>query len=210
MIILPNLLRYVLDKPSFRRLSEGLIRAQYILSAPLGSIGAVMLMLYPFNPGTMWSIWLCPAYLAYLVTFGRDLMHNGNRGLDLFRAISLNAMLLPINLSGAINSLQQVWTGRKIPFQRTPKVSGRTAATPVHIVAQFGLFLVVAIQVPLRFAAGEWLECLFFLSYAAAFGYAMHVFIGWQAAGEDLFGGLERRPRLLLKSLWEKSLVHKG
>jgi cellulose synthase (UDP-forming) len=210
LIILPNLFPYILDKPSFRRLLEGLIRAQYILSAPLGSIGAVMLMLYPFNRGTMWSVWPWPAFLAYLVTFGRDLMHNGNRGADLFRVISLNAMLLPINLSGAINSLRQLWTGRKIPFQRTPKVSGRTAATPVHIAAQFGLFVVVSVQAPLWLAAGEWLACLFFLSFAAAFGYAMHVFIGWQAAVEDLFGGLERRPRLLLKSLWAKSLVHRS
>src|SRR2546422_3685333 len=39
-----------------------------------------------------------------------------------------DALPISINFAGAINSLQQLWTGRKIPFQRTPKVPGRTAA----------------------------------------------------------------------------------
>jgi hypothetical protein len=187
LIILPNVLRYFLDRPSLRRLWEALVRAQYILSAPLGGLCLLMLILYPFD--SVWSVWLLPAFLAYLTSFGRDLMHNGNRASDLFRAMALNAMLLPINLSGAFNSIQQLWTGRKIPFQRTPKVPGRTAATPAHIAAQLGLLLVVAIQVPVHAVTGEWLKCLFFLFYAVAFSYALRVFIGWHAAVEDLRNG---------------------
>src|SRR5439155_163563 len=81
--------------------------------------------------------------------------HNGSRALQLFRAMALNAMLLPINLAGAINSLRQLWSGRKIPFQRTPKLQGRTAAAPVQIAAQFGLLLFAAAEAKIRYAAGE-------------------------------------------------------
>src|SRR5439155_10722130 len=101
LIILPNLVRYVVKRPSARRLWEGLIRAQYILSAPLGSTATVALAFYPF-PGAVWSAWPALAFLAYLVLYARDLRHVGKRGSDLFRAISLNAMLLPINLAGAV------------------------------------------------------------------------------------------------------------
>lgn len=38
LIILPNLLRYFLARPSLPKLVETLLRAQYILSAPLGSL----------------------------------------------------------------------------------------------------------------------------------------------------------------------------
>ena len=178
LIILPKLARYVVVRPSFRRVWEGLIRAQYILSAPLGSIGALVLALYPFMPRTAWSDWAALAFLAYLVAYARDLVHNGNRGSDLFRAMSLNAMLLPVNLAGAVNSIRQLCTGRKIPFQRTPKVDGRTAATPLHVAAQLALFLLACSEAPLRLVSGEWLPGLLFLTWAVALGYALHAFAG--------------------------------
>src|SRR5437016_13628282 len=195
VLIVPNVFRYFWARPSLQRLSETLIRTQYILSAPLGSVSVVVLMLHPFD--TAWSATALPALLAYLFVFQRDLVHNGSRALQLFRAMALNAMLLPINLAGAINSLRQLWSGRKVPFQRTPKVRGRTAATPVHIAAQFGLLLFAAAEAKIRYAAGEWLAFLFFACYAAALSYTFHVFIGWRAALEDGLGGVELRLRSL-------------
>jgi cellulose synthase (UDP-forming) len=209
LIIMANLFRHFLDQPSFRRLWEVLIRSQYILSAPVGCIGALILICYPFKPDTIWSIWPLLAFLALIAVFRRDLMHCGNRGPDLLRAISLNAMLLPINLAGTIKSVQQLWTGRKIAFQRTPKVNERTAATPVHIAAQFGLLLFAGLQVPVQLIAGEQLRSLFFMIYAVLFGYAMHVFIGWRAAIEDAIGGLYAKPLVLSKLPWGESTEHK-
>src|SRR5206468_3925180 len=132
------------------------------------------------------------AFLPYLFVFRRDLKHNGNRPPELFRAMALNAMLLPINFAGAINSLQQLWTGRKIPFQRTPKVPGRTAAPPVHIAAQFGLLLFAITEAKQRCAAGQWVACLFFAWYAAALGYAIRTF-GDAASGSS--GDVRRSTR---------------
>jgi hypothetical protein len=136
-------------------------------------------------------------------------MHSGNRGGDLLRAISLNAMLIPINLAGAINSLHQLWSGKKIPFQRTPKVKERTAATPIHISAQFGLFLFVCSQVLFWLGTSEWLRSLFFLFYVGFYGYTLHIYIGWHEAVEDLFAGNDFRPRPLLKLFSHKLIVHK-
>jgi hypothetical protein len=52
-----------------RRLSEALVRTQYILSAPLGSIAILVLTLAPFAPGTAWSSWPLLAFLAYLLAW---------------------------------------------------------------------------------------------------------------------------------------------
>jgi hypothetical protein len=87
------------------------------------------------------------------------------------------------------------------------KVDSGTAARPAHIAAQFGFLLLAGIQVSLRLAAGRWMECFFFGFYAAAFGYALQVFIGWHAAMEDFFGGLKPQPRLLSKQSWNKSVL---
>jgi cellulose synthase (UDP-forming) len=159
-------------------------------------------MVCPFDAAS--SVWPLIAYFAYLLVFERDLMHNGDRQSDLFRAVGLNAMLLPINISGAIHSIGQLWTGRKIPFQRTPKVQERTAATPGHIAAQLGLLLLALVQVLVQYRAGHWITCLLFASYSAACGYALHALIGWKTVLEDGLGGLKLRLRNMLTPLLQK------
>jgi cellulose synthase/poly-beta-1,6-N-acetylglucosamine synthase-like glycosyltransferase len=203
LIILADLWRYLLQRPGAARLGETLIRAQYLLGAPLGSIGVVVLLVCPSTPGAVWTPWALPAFAAWLVIYGRDLRHNGGRLADLFRALALNAMLLPVNLAGALNSIGQLWTGRKIPFQRTPKVRDRTAAPPLHVAAQFGLLLLTGMQLQASIAAGDWLDGAFFASYAAGFAYSLHEFIGWGAARDDLILGLGEGPRALLERLRE-------
>src|SRR5262249_55584371 len=157
-------------------------------NAPLGSLGTLALF-YPFTPGTVGSTWLILAFCAYLVSYARDLKHNGNHGSDLFRVLALNAMLLPINVAGAINSLQQLWTGRKIPSHRTLEVDVRTAAPPAQFAAQLGLGVFASGATRPRVAAGEWLAGLLFLACVLAFGYGLHVFIGGRAALAGLCGG---------------------
>ena len=109
--------------------------------------------------------------------------------------------------AGAVNSIRQLCTGRKIPFQRTPKVDGRTAATPWHVAGQWALFLLACSEAPLRLVAGEWLAGLFFLTWAVALGYALHAFIGWRAALEDLFAGVEPRRLLLSRAILDGSFA---
>jgi cellulose synthase/poly-beta-1,6-N-acetylglucosamine synthase-like glycosyltransferase len=188
LIILPNVLRHFLDSPSLGRLKETLLRAQYILGAPLGSIAMLALMLYPSD--AIWSAWAVPAFLAWLLAFQRDLRHNGNRASDLLRAVAFNLMLLPINLAGALHAIRQLWTGRKIPFQRTPKVEGRTAVPSAHIAAQVGLVILMGAQATAQLGHGKPQGACFSAAYALAFGYALHAFIGWKAAAADGLGRL--------------------
>jgi cellulose synthase/poly-beta-1,6-N-acetylglucosamine synthase-like glycosyltransferase/peptidoglycan/xylan/chitin deacetylase (PgdA/CDA1 family) len=205
LIILPNVVRYVLARPSFRRLAEALIRCQYILSAPLGSIAIMALLVYPFESTALWSYWPLPAFLAYMIILGRDLLHNGGRAADVFRALALNAMLLPINLAGAVNSLQQICTGRKFPFRRTPKVQGRTAASPLHVLAQLGLLALASSQLVARIGSGSWVASAFFALYAAGSAYALQAFIGWRAAFEDLLRPVRTAPALARENSAEAS-----
>jgi cellulose synthase/poly-beta-1,6-N-acetylglucosamine synthase-like glycosyltransferase len=201
LIILADVMRYCLERPIPARLLESLIRAQYILAAPLGSIALVVLLFYPFAPGTAWTPWTLPALAAYFVSYGRDLMHNGRGSVDLLRALALNSMLLPINLAGALNSIGQLCTGRKVPFERTPKVEGRTTAPPRHIAAQLGFLALTAAQVPARLTAGDWPASVFLAMNAAGFAYGLHTFIGWESAFGDLYLGLGERPRESLEHL---------
>jgi len=204
LIILPDVARYLLARPSLARLGEALIRAQYILAAPVGSLAMALLIFYPFDLEVVWTAWTLPGVVAYLATYGRDLRHNGGRATDVFRTIALNAMLLPINLTGAVNSIGQLATGRKIPFQRTPKVEGRTAATPGHVAAQLAFLLFAAAQVPIHVFHREWLAVAFFAVNGACFAYALHAFIGWRAAFEDLTAGRGRRARVWYGRLRER------
>jgi hypothetical protein len=65
------------------------------------------------------------------------------------------------------------------------------------VLAQLGLLLLIGVQLALHSSLGEWLECLFFAIYAAAFAYALRAFIGWRAAMEDALGGLGLKLRYL-------------
>src|SRR5438132_1527835 len=56
-----------------------------------------------------------------------------------------------------------------------------------------GLALFAIAQAAVRCAAGAWVAGLFFAWYAAALGYAFHVFIGWHAALEDVVRGVALR-----------------
>jgi cellulose synthase/poly-beta-1,6-N-acetylglucosamine synthase-like glycosyltransferase len=104
LIILADLWRYLARHPS-ARLGEALIRAQYILGAPVGSIACGALIVCPFEKETLWTAWSMPAFCGWLLIYARDLRHNGRRAADLFRAVALHAMLLPINLAGALHSI---------------------------------------------------------------------------------------------------------
>ena len=54
-------------------------------------------------------------------------------------------MLLPVNLAGVLRSVQQMLTGRKSSFGRTPKIEDRTPVPPLHVVLQFALALTTAL-----------------------------------------------------------------
>ncbi|MFI5425512.1 hypothetical protein [Aeromicrobium sp. UC242_57] len=77
------------------------------------------------------------AAVPYFLAMGSDLRDCGHRFGDIFRIYGFNLVLLPVNLAGVLKSIQQAFTGEKIPFARTPKVRDRTAAPALHVLVPY-------------------------------------------------------------------------
>ncbi|TLZ32418.1 MAG: hypothetical protein E6K29_01495 [Gammaproteobacteria bacterium] len=88
--------------------------------------------------------------------YGRDLVRIGYRWRDLASVYALNLLLIPINLGGVFKSIQQSMTRKKLPFGRTPKVSNRTAAPALYLLAEYGMFLCWSLGAIRDFAAHRW------------------------------------------------------
>lgn len=112
---------------------------------------------------------------------------------DLFRVYALNLLLIPVNLAGTAKSIQQLITKQKIPFGRTPKVDGRTAASVGFIVAEFGLTVYMILAFFADMYNARFVHALFSAINALFFMYACIKFIGIRAAYEDVVAGLFKK-----------------
>lgn len=195
LIILPKLLRYLLQGPGRRaKLVEGFFRCHYLTSIAAVNIGLLILLALPFE-GSIRSFWLPLTALPYFFLYGRDLVKSGYRWSDFFRIYALNLMLIPVNLGGVITSLHQMITGRQIPFGRTPKVTGRTAVSPRYIFLEYALLFHWLIGAAIEAANGRWTHASLSLVNAAFLGWAIARFIGLKESREDLLIGI-RKERL--------------
>lgn len=193
LIILPKLLRYLARGPKRSgTLMEGFMRVHYLSSIAVVNVGLLIVLAIPFA-GNIESLWLPVTAAPYFALYARDLVLMGYRGSDIFRVYALNLLLIPINLGGVLKSLQQVWTKEKIPFGRTPKVQGRTAASPLYIIATYLLLLYWLIGTAVDFSAAHWGHGLFALTNAFFLLYAMLYFIGLKESKEDLIAGIHAR-----------------
>src|SRR5262249_25701589 len=78
LIILPNVVRYVAARASWCAVWEGVIRAQYILSAPVGSVVVLLYWLHLLSRSIDGlSAWSMLALATYLVSYRRDLLDSG-------------------------------------------------------------------------------------------------------------------------------------
>jgi len=202
LIIFPKLVRYLLKPWSLKRkVGEGLLRSHYLTSITGVNIGLVIILLYPFEDNLR-SAWLPLSALPYYFFYGRDLLHSGYRIGDLFRVYALNLLLVPVNLGGVFKSIHQAWTGQEIPFKRTPKVMGRTAAPAMYVVLEALFLLYCGSGFVVDSVNGRWMHAAFALVNGGFFLYAIKTFIGLRNGMEDI----ERewavsRPRQVLLSL---------
>lgn len=185
LIILPKLLRYLTGKLSWTRIQECFFRLHYLISIALVNFGLLILLAVPF-PAVEQSIWLPFTALPYFLLYGRDLLRLGYRATDVLRVYALNLLLIPVNLAGVIKSLHQAVTGSKIPFARTPKVAGRTAAAPVYVMAPAGLAVYWLLQAALDVMLGYRAHAGFALVNSVLMIYALLNFVGLHAAAQDL------------------------
>ncbi len=187
LIILPKLLRYLFrDRNVHQRIGEGLNRVHYLSSIAGVNAGLVLIMLYPFEPGLRSIVCLALLFCINSFIYGRDLVQSGYRLTDLLRVYALNLMLIPINLGGVIKSIHQAWTCQKIPFGRTPKVTGRTSAPALYIIAEFVILFFSMISFFAYFILGKWLYALLSFSNAVFFLYIVKNYMGLTESKEDL------------------------
>lgn len=188
LLIIPKLIKYLSAVPkSLRTYLEALYRFHYLTSLAGAPLSVLLLILVPFS-SSLTTLWLPLTALPYFLLYGRDLSLIGYYGWrDLYRVYALNLLLIPIHLSGAFKSLKQKITGRKTPFQRTPKICGRTRAPRLYIVLEYGLAGLLLSLAMLYGAKGLWFSSVFSLLNGILLVYAIHLFIGFSESLEDIF-----------------------
>jgi len=189
LIILPKLLRYLARGSKNRRvIGEAFMRIHYLVSITAVNFGLLILLAFPFTDSIR-SLWLPLTALPYFLLYMRDLVLIGYRRGDFFRVYALNLLLIPVNLGGVFKSLQQAWTREKIPFGRTPKVQGRTAAAPLYILAEYALLLHWCVGSVVDFLGGRWVHGMCAFGNAMFLLYAIVSFVGLKESKEDLVVG---------------------
>ncbi|HKU86704.1 MAG TPA: glycosyltransferase family 2 protein [Casimicrobiaceae bacterium] len=204
LIIFPDLLRHAGAGQDARpRLSELLFRAHYLCSPALASGSVLLLMLIPFA-GALESPWVAATALPYYALYARDLRHTRYRWAELPLVYALSLMLLPVNLAGVLRSLQQIVTGRKSAFGRTPKIEDRTPTPRLHLVFQVALLAAVAV-VGLRNAlSGHYYLAAFCALNFVLIAAGQLLFIGPRNALADVIVGFRKRSTPLVSMLLTK------
>ncbi len=190
LIILPKLLRYMLNGPGrLKKLRECFFRIHYLTSIAGVNIG-LLVMLTVYFPKQLESWWLPVTAVPYYALYTRDLWSVGYRKTsDIIRIYVLNLLLLPVNLGGVIRSIHQALSRKKIPFLRTPKIDGRTRVPPRYIFALLAITTLCLINGILNVIDKLWVQAFFSFLHAGAFAYGLILFIGAQNAWSDLLAG---------------------
>ncbi|MHA6525918.1 glycosyltransferase family 2 protein [Tessaracoccus sp. G1721] len=196
LLIAPKAVRRLIAAPRDRlAVPAFLIRMHYLTSIATGSLGMLALLFLPLGGDELRSLWLPILSVPYFFLYTRDLMRCGYRLSDMGRVFALNLMLVPVHLAGVLKSVQQGLTGRRIPFGRTPKVSGRTAAPAWAVLSIWVMTLWCLVSVLVGVASGRWVNVAASLLTGAALSYAAVAFIGLREGMADV--GLARRPSRL-------------
>ena len=195
LLILPKLFRYAFRAPKTLSLfKEMFMRFHYLASTTSSCAVALLFFTYPFGEISA-NPWLSLATIPFFFLFMRDLKNAGYKYSDALRICSLNLMLFPIVVGGVLKQFQQMLTGKKIPFGRTPKITGRTAAPALYCFAEialFGLFSFVTVH---NIARGNWPAASFSAVNTLSLGYAITHFMGIKATAEDLVADIRTRWR---------------
>jgi len=189
LLILPNLLRYIVRAPkNLALLKECFMRFHYLISSPSGCLVALLLFLYSFcHP--VETAWLPFSLAPFFVLYIRDLRNSGYTISDMMRIFALNLLLLPVIAGGVLKSFEQMITGRKIPFGRTPKVPGRTAAPAFYSIIEMILPFLCFGSAVFDSAHHHWVQAAVAFSNGMLLSYALIFFLGVKATAQDIAVG---------------------
>ncbi len=187
LIILPKLLRYAFKAPkNLRLLKEVFMRFNYLAMTTLSIAVMYLFAFYSFSPRLSTPL-LIYANLPLLLLYARDLKICGYKYSDVLRVSALNLMLLPIITAGVLKQMEQIFTGRKVPFARTPKVKDRTGAPALYYLMELvmiGYCLYMAVDHALQ---EEWSPVIYSCINLALLLYALIRFVGIRAMCQDLW-----------------------
>ncbi|NHI20792.1 glycosyltransferase [Phycicoccus endophyticus] len=171
------------------RRSQFWLRVNYMASIAWASFALLLLLFYPYD-GRLLSPLVVGAALPYFICMASDLKLCGHRRMDVFRIYGFNLVLLPVNLAGVLKSIQQAFTGQKIPFARTPKVRNRTAAPGLHVLVPY-LIVVYSLVTAWRSSLhGNWGNLAFALFNAVLAAMAIQAYIGIRNSVVDMTMGV--------------------
>jgi cellulose synthase/poly-beta-1,6-N-acetylglucosamine synthase-like glycosyltransferase len=189
LILLPKLLGYLARS---RRIGEGFFRIHYLVSISLVNVGFLVLLAHSFQDSFS-SLWLPLTAIPFFLLNARDLRYSGYRARDMLRIYALNLLLLPVNLGGVMKSLEQAVTGKRIPFGRTPKVSGRTGVPTLYVAAAYALAVLCFGLATHDMHYRRWNAATFHLGNGLVLAYAIWSFIGVRESIEDVRAGVLAR-----------------
>lgn len=191
VLIIPKLLRYALSGAErLRRLPETILRL-YTLSSVVGALSMLLVTCARFPDAKRLPMaWLMMSAVPYYILYCRDLRAAGYQWWDLPRVYAMNLLLMPVNLAGLLKSIRQAITGQRSTFARTPKVPGRTAAPPVHIILPIVVMASVVISTLRVVEQGGWAYGAYGLLNCVCLGYAILIYIGARAGREDVGASL--------------------
>lgn len=187
LIIFPKLLSFLRRKPKrLNTVAQGLLQIHYLTSLAFAPLSVLLLLVIPFSSDVM-TAWMPLAALPYFALYARDLALMGYRPMrDLLRVYALNLLLIPVHLGGALKSMQQAIVGTKIPFRRTPKISGRTRTPALYLVLELAMVL-LSTGLALYYASQmRWISGTFALTNAGLILYGIKQFVGFSEMREDL------------------------
>ncbi len=167
---------------------ELMLRINYMASIAWASFALMFLLFYPYDSRLLSPLVLLAA-LPYFLAMGYDLRACGHRFTDIFRIYGLNLVLLAVNLAGVLKSIQQAFTGRKIPFARTPKVRDRTLAPGRYILFPLAIVAFSIFTAQRDFAQENWGNFAFATFNAATCLYAIRAYIGLRHSLYDTLVG---------------------
>lgn len=227
LLILPKLWNQMRERKHRRErilFREVLLRVNYMASIAWASFGLLFLLAYPYDSRLL-SPLVFIAALPYFLAMGSDLRDCGHRFSDIFRIYGFNIVLLPVNLAGVLKSIQQAFTGEKIPFVRTPKVKDRTAAPALYVVVPLLIVAFSLFTIWRDVVSENWVNAGFAALNALLAFYAIRAYIGLKNSMVDMFLGVlnwlyvePRKPRQVKPSPviekapeeadWEAILYH--
>jgi len=168
---------------------EVFLRLNYMASIAWGTICLLFLLAYPFNYQLLSPIVVVVA-LPYFVMMAVDLHNTGYKRTDVFRVYGFNLILIPVNLAGVINSLQQGITGEKVPFRRTPKISQRTPTPLLFVLTPYLLVGLAIFTIWHDTKHGLWVNFGFAVFNVVLAIYAIIAFMGLGTSLIDIWIGI--------------------